>query len=224
MIAAPTPGPVNERPAMSGAPTPAPDTPRRGPLRRLYDWVLGWADTRFGTPALAVLSFIESSFFPIPPDPLLLALAVAKPKRSLTYATVCTIASVAGGLFGYWIGFALFDLIGQRILEFYGLNAHYETVKVRFQEYAFLSILGAAFTPIPYKVFTIAAGSFGLDLLTFTLASALGRGLRFFLEGFLIRWFGPSIRDFIDRYFNLLAIAFFILLIGGFVLVKVLMP
>lgn len=201
------------------SPTPT-EGKRPGPVRRLYDWVLHWADTRFGTPALALVSFTESSFFPIPPDPLLMALAISKPKRAIFYGIICTVASVLGGLMGYVIGAVAFEALGQPIIDFYGLQHAYDELKIKFEDFAFLSILAAALTPIPYKVFTIAAGSFGLPLTPFLTASFLGRGLRFLTEAVLIRLFGEPIRGFIDRYFNLLAILFVVLMVVGFWIVK----
>ncbi|MFQ5653221.1 MAG: YqaA family protein [Planctomycetota bacterium] len=197
------------------------DSPRRkGILRRLYDWVLHWAHTPYGTPALAILSFTESSFFPLPPDPLLLALSVARPRRSIFYAFVCTTASVLGGLFGYWIGMVAMDSIGMPLLEAYGQLENFERTQQTFQSYGFLAILGAALTPIPYKVFTIAAGSCDLAISTFVVASILGRGLRFFAEGLLILLFGASIQRLIDRYFDVASLIFLALLVLGFVIVK----
>ena len=187
----------------------------------MYDWVVGWADTKYGTPALGGISFAESSFFPIPPDPLLVALCVGKRERSLWYGTVCTVASVLGGLFGYWIGANLFDSIGQPIVDFYGKQEVFDDLQEKFQTYGFLAVLTAALTPVPYKIITITAGVCGVNLWTFTIASVIGRGARFYAEAILIRIFGESIRDFIDRYFDLCAIAFLVLLVLGFVLFKV---
>ena len=194
----------------------------RNPIRRLYDWVLGWADTPYGVPALLVLSFTESSFFPIPPDILLIALALAKPKRAFYYALLCTIASVLGGLFGYFIGYALWSsfeplLIGSIISE-----ANFEAVTGRYQEYGEVAVFAAAFTPIPYKVFTVAAGVAQLDLLKFAGASLCGRAGRFFLVALVIRMAGPRAKALIERYFNAATILGALLLIGGFALIKLL--
>lgn len=218
----PTPAAPASAPDPAGSERPAATEPEKKPglLRRLYNWVLGWADTPYGTPALGVLSFTESSFFPIPPDPLLVALAVGKRERSLWYATVCTVSSVLGGLMGYWIGAALFDMFGTKIIEFYGAEQLFENLKQNFQEWGFWAILGAALTPIPYKVFTIAAGACGLPLGVFTIASVVGRGARFFAVALMIRIFGEKIRNFIERYFDILSILFIVALVGGFILVK----
>lgn len=202
---------------------PPTEAPRPNVMRRLYDWVLHWAHTPYGTPALSLISFVESSFFPVPPDPLLMALCLGRPKRSIFYAFICTVSSVLGGLLGYLIGYAAFDLIGQPIIDFYGREDLYDKLKVQFEEYAFLTILTVALTPIPYKVFTIAAGSFQLALWPFIAASLVGRGLRFFAVALLIRLFGAPIKVFIDRYFNLLATLFMVLIILGFIAIKVLL-
>lgn len=189
-------------------------------LRRLYDWVLGWAETRYAVPALFVLSFAESSFFPIPPDVLLIALAISIPKRSFYYALVCSIASVLGGMLGYLIGYSFMDLIGYRIIDIYGFEHKWAYVGQLYNEYAAWAVGIAGFTPIPYKVFTIAGGAFKIDFPVFVLASAVSRSARFFLLALLIYYFGPPIRAFIDKYFNTLVIVFTILLVGGFVLIK----
>ena len=194
---------------------------RPGIVRRLYDWVLHWAHTPYGAPALAIISFCESSFFPIPPDPLLMAMGISRPKRALLYGVLCTVASVLGGLLGYWIGVALFDAIGVRILESYGLESKFEELKGSFTEAGFFAVLIAALTPVPYKVFTIAAGAASLSLPVFIAASCLGRGARFITEAWLVGRYGEPIRGFIDRWFTWLAWGFIILGIGGFLLVKV---
>lgn len=203
----------------------APDAPPKRPnvVRRLYNWVLHWADTPYGTPALGVLAFTESSFFPIPPDVLLIALAVSKPKRSFRYATVCSVMSVIGGFFGYLIGYALMEAVGNRVLEFYGYTEQFAELQKLFQDQGFLWVLAAALTPIPYKVFTIAAGTVSLNLLTFAAASVLGRSARFFAVAALVRIFGPSIKRTIEKYFNLATVVFMVLLILGFVVIKYVM-
>jgi len=196
---------------------------RHGPMKRLYNWVLGWADTPYGVPALFAFAFAESSFFPIPPDPLLLALGLAKPKKSLWYATICTVGSVLGGAFGYLIGYFFIESIGMRIIEFYGLAAKYTTIQGWYEQWNALVVLVAGVSPIPYKVFTIAAGAFRVGFVTFILASIAGRGARFYTEGVLIYHYGAPIRSFIDRYITVLSWAFAILLVLGFVAVKLAM-
>ncbi|MFH2012468.1 MAG: YqaA family protein [Pseudomonadota bacterium] len=189
-------------------------------LKRLYDWVLHWAETPYGTWALFFLAFAESSFFPIPPDVLLIALAISIPKKSFKYALVCSIGSVLGGAFGYLIGLEFMELIGQPIIDFYGVNDKYNYIKELYNKYDAWAIAVAGFTPIPYKVFTIAAGACKIKFSTFFLASIISRSARFFIIGGLIHAFGPSIKSFIDRYFNILAIVFMALLILGFLAIK----
>lgn len=189
-------------------------------LRKLYAWVLHWAETPYGTWALFVLAFCESSFFPIPPDILLIALGIALPRKAFTYAWVCSAGSVLGGCFGYLIGWHFMHAIGNRIISFYGLADKFEAIEILYQTYDAWAIGIAGFTPIPYKVFTISAGAFHINFAVFLLASVVSRSARFFLVGGLIHFFGPKIQPFIDRYFNALAIAFTVLLIAGFILIK----
>ena len=189
-------------------------------IRSLYDWVLHWADTPYGIPALFILSFAEASFFPIPPDVLLIALAVAIPKKSFRIALYCTAASFLGAMLGYTIGMYFFDAVGNRIIEFYGIHEQFEYVALKYNENAFAAITIAGFTPIPYKVFTIAAGVFNINIFVLVFASILSRGARFFLLAALIYRFGPTIKLFIDKYFNLLAVVFVLLLGLGIAVVK----
>lgn len=189
-------------------------------LRRLYDWVLHWAETPYGTWALFALSFCESSFFPIPPDVLLITLSVVLPKKSLRYALVCSVGSILGGCFGYLIGWQFMATVGDAIIRFYGLTDKYEYIQQLYSLYDAWVVGIAGFTPIPYKVFTITAGAFRINFIVFLLASAVSRSARFFIVGGLIYLFGPKIHSFIERYFNALAIIFIILLILGFVLIK----
>ena len=189
-------------------------------FRKIYNWVLHWAETPYGTWALFLLAFSESSFFPIPPDVLLIALAVAVPRKSLKYALVCSAGSVLGGCFGYLIGWQFMAAIGEKIISFYGLGAKVEYIGTLYQEYDAWAIGIAGFTPIPYKVFTISAGMFHINFPVFIFASIVSRSARFFLVGGLIYIFGPQIQAFIEKYFNILAVAFTILLIGGFIIIK----
>ncbi len=211
-VSAPAPAPVS-------APSDVPTT-RPGPVRRLYDWTLSWADRPGGAWALGGLAFAESSFFPIPPDVLLMALSLGRPKRALWFATVATFASVLGGILGYFIGMGLFEQIGRPILEWYGATGKFDRVGELYRENLVLALGSAGFTPVPYKVFTIAGGAFGVPLLPFIIISIVSRGARFFLVAGLIRMFGPPVKAFIDRYFNLLSILFVVLLIGGFALIR----
>ena len=189
-------------------------------LRKLYDWVLHWAETPYGSWALFILAFCESSFFPIPPDILLIALSIAIPKKSFKYALICSIGSVIGGCFGYLIGWQFMAIIGEKIIAFYGLTEKIDYVRELYIRYDAWAVGVAGFTPIPYKIFTISAGAFKIDFSVFLIASIISRSARFFLVGGLIYIFGPKIQVFIDRYFDVLAVAFTILLIAGFVAVK----
>ncbi len=189
-------------------------------LRRLYDWVLHWAATPYGTWALFLLAFAESSFFPIPPDVLLIAMCVARPDRSFKYALVCALGSILGGCLGYLIGWQFMATLGSRIVDFYGLTDKVDYIETLYNTYDAWAVGIAGFTPIPYKVFTIAAGMFKINFMVFVLASMVSRSARFFLVGGLIYLFGPRIQRFIDRYFNLLAVTFTVLLVGSFILIK----
>lgn len=206
----------------SPAPQAAVAAPRPGGifrlLRRLYDWTLHWADTRWGPAALGVLAFTESSFFPIPPDPLLMALALGKPKRSWHFAFLCTVCSVLGGIFGYFIGAVLWNSVQDFFFSVVPgfTRENFLFVQHKYQQNAFLAIFAAAFTPIPYKVFTVASGVFSTGLPVLISASILGRGTRFFAVAGLLRWLGEPAKHFIDRYFNLLTVLFFVLLALGF--------
>jgi len=182
-------------------------------LRRLYDWILSLADSAYGVVALFLVSFAESSFFPIPADPLLIALALGKVKRAFYYAFVCTAASVFGGMFGYFIGQYIwydpsdpsgFSEIARSIFDNvpWITAEKFEVAQDWYKCYDFYAIFIAAFTPIPYKIFAIAAGVAGINLPTFILASIIGRGLRFYIQSTLIWFFGPTIKKMMDKYFN----------------------
>ncbi len=192
-------------------------------LRRLYHWVLHWAETPYGSWALFLLALAESSFFPVPPDVLLIALAISIPARSFRYALICSVGSVIGGMIGYMIGYQFMDLVGIKIVEFYGFTSQYAAVGDLYDRYNAWAVGIAGFTPIPYKVFTISAGAFKIDFFVFLIASAISRAARFFLVGWLIYRFGSGIKIFIDRYFNILAIVFTVLLVGGFIAIKYLL-
>lgn len=201
-------------------------TLRSNPLRRLYHWVLSWAQTPYGTPALAVLSFAESSFFPIPPDVLQIALSMSRPRRSFYYALVSALASVVGGIVGWYIGFAFWAAAAGFFYSYVPgfTNSNYVYVCDLYQQNAFTAIAAAAFTPIPYKVFTIAAGACHVSLGTLVLASALGRSARFFLVAAAIYLFGARARQFLERYFEWITLLLCVLLVGGFAAIKLLVP
>lgn len=190
------------------------------PLRRLKDWTEGFAPKPHAEWVLFLIAFAESSFFPIPPDVLLIALGVFLPKKAFRFALISAVGSVLGGLFGYYIGYALFEAIGKPIIDFYGVQQGYEEVRRLYQENAFAAIAIAGFTPIPYKVFTIAAGAFEIDVLTLVFASALSRSARFFLVSSLFYFFGPTVKRYIDKYFEAFTVAFVILLVLGFVVIR----
>lgn len=193
--------------------------PRRM-IRKLYGWVVGWAQTKRAEQALAVIAFAESSFFPIPPDPLLIAMTTVRPKKYLRFAAICTAASVAGGLLGYFIGVGLFETVGRWVIDTYHLESQFQYIGQRYDQNAFLTVFTAAFTPIPYKLITIAAGVFQVNLFAFMIASILGRGARFFLVAGLMHHFGQRYKDSIEKYIDILSLVFVAILIAGFILLK----
>lgn len=192
-------------------------------LRGLYDWTIRLSGHRHAPWGLAVVSFVESSVFPIPPDVVLIPMVLSQRAKAWAYAAICTAASVVGGIFGYAIGYFLFDTLGQSILNFYGYQDAFASFAARYNEWGVWIVLIAGFTPFPYKVITIASGVTQLNFLVFMLASIVARGARFFVVAGLLWWFGPPIRAFIDRYFGLLSFLFMALLIGGFVVARYLL-
>ncbi|MFN3409019.1 MAG: YqaA family protein [Limisphaerales bacterium] len=202
------------------APVAPPPPAKRGVLRRLYDWTIQWAERPGGKRALFGIAFIESSVFPVPPDVLLLALCVGAPKKSFRFALVCSLGSILGGLLGYAIGWGAWHAVKDFFIPYIFPQAAFDKVQVLYQGNAFLAVLTAAFTPIPYKVFTVAAGVFEIALLPFLLASALGRSARFFLVAGLIYVFGARVKALIEKYFDWCAWALLILGIAGFVAIK----
>lgn len=196
----------------------------RGAVRRLYNWVLKWADTPYGRPALFFIALAEASFFPIPPDVLLIALVLGKPSWWLRTAAVCLAGSLIGAVGGYLIGWALWAGLSDFFFHYVFKEAVFQGVVHAYEENAFLVILTAAFTPIPFKAITIAAGVAKINVGTMLLASLLGRGGRFFLVAGLIGRFGDPMKKFIDKYFEALTLLFMVLLIGSFALLKVIFP
>ena len=190
--------------------------------RRLYEWTIHWSRTPRATQALALIAFAESSFFPIPPDVLLIAMCLAKPRRSFFYAGVSSLFSVLGGMLGYLIGYAVWEAASSFFFAYVpGFSrSAFDTVASLYQENAFWTIFTAGFTPIPYKVFTITGGVCKVSFAVLVAASILGRSGRFLLVGGLIYAFGEPVRGFIEKYLGWLTIAFVILLIGGFVIIK----
>ena len=221
-------------PAPETAPAPEPTTPAppahpllralaapRRWLRGLYDWTMRWADKPHALAALFLIALVESSVFPIPPDVLLIAIVAASPRLWVRSAALCTIGSVVGAGVGYVIGTAFMATLGQRIVEFYNAQHHWaKVVELYNSEWGIWFLAAAAFTPIPYKVATIAAGATGMAFVPFLLVSILGRGARFFLVAGLLRLFGPAIRRTLEKNFDLAALAFLVLLVGGFLALK----
>jgi membrane protein YqaA with SNARE-associated domain len=197
--------------------------PKKKPniVRRLYEWVLSWANTPYGLPALFVLAFTESSFFPIPPDVLLIALALALPSKAYRFAMWCTIGSVLGGMFGYLLGFALWSSVEPLLIPHVFSVEKFAEVCGIYDDWGVVFVFVAGFSPIPYKIFTVAGGVAQINFVAFVLTSIVGRGARFYLVAWVIRRYGDLARDLIDRYFNLVTIAFTLLLVGAFLLLKV---
>lgn len=194
-------------------------------VKRLYDWMLSWGDSRWGALALFLFAFAESSFFPIPPDVLLIALCLGAVTRSFRFAAICTVGSVLGAMLGYSIGFfAWQNTAGEytALAQFFFNHVFsveaFESVGKLYDQYNFWIVFTAGFTPLPYKIFTISGGLFHINIPMFLIASIISRGLRFFLIAGLIWKFGAPIKGFIDKYFNLLAVAFTVLLVGSFFL------
>jgi membrane protein YqaA with SNARE-associated domain len=189
-------------------------------IRRLYDWTMRMAAHPKALRVLAAVSFAESSFFPIPPDAMIVPMVLANPARAWTIAAVCTAASVVGGFFGYAIGYFLFETIGGAVVKFYGLEAAMAEFQHQFDEWGLWIILIKGLTPIPYKLVTIASGVAKFDLVVFGIASLVTRGARFFLVAALLRLFGAPIRDFIERYLTWVTTGFVVLVVSGFVALR----
>tara|TARA_R110001583_G_scaffold195222_1_gene370713 strand:+ start:84167 stop:84754 length:588 start_codon:yes stop_codon:yes gene_type:complete len=189
-------------------------------LRSLYDWTLNLAAHRHAGIALFIIAFIESSIFPIPPDVLLIPMIVAAPTRAWRFALICLVGSVLGGIAGYGIGYFLFESIGQPVLQLYGYSAKFDAFRDYYNEWGAWAVFIAGVTPFPYKVITILSGVTALDPSVFMVASVLARGLRFFIIAALIWKFGPVIRDFIEKRLGLVFTIFVVVLVGGFVAIK----
>lgn len=189
-------------------------------IRRLYDWTISLADSKHALWALALVAFVESSVFPIPPDVLMIPMILARPSKAWLIAGVALVASVLGGALGYYIGYGLFESVGRPVLEFYGKDAYFDDFRTRYNEWGAWAVLIAGVTPFPYKVITILSGSTGLNFGVFMVASILARGLRFFIVAALLWKYGAPIRDFIERRLGLMFTLFVVILLGGFFLVK----
>jgi len=195
-------------------------------FKRLYDWMLSWGESKWGALALFLFALAESSFFPIPPDVLLIALCIGATSKSFRFGTICLVGSIIGALIGYGIGYFLwqtpsgeYTALAQFFFNHVFSIEAFQEVKSLYDQYNFWIVFTAGFTPLPYKLFTISGGLFHIDLTMFIIASIVSRGLRFFAIAALIWKFGKPIKVFIDKYFNLLAILFTVLLIGSFVLI-----
>ena len=189
-------------------------------LRRCYNWMIRMAAGKHAVSALAAISFIESSVFPIPPDIMLIPMCLADRKRALYFGFVCTVASVLGGVLGYAIGYYVFETVGQWILNFYNATEMFNHFQAKFNEWGFWWVLAGGCTPIPYKIITITSGVTHLNIWLFAIASVVGRGGRFFIESALLWKFGEPIRNFIEKRLAILSWVFVACLIGGFVAVK----
>ena len=192
--------------------------------RRLYNWVIHFADTKHGQTALFALSFAESSFFPVPPDVLLAPLTLGAPKKWVRFATACSLASILGGILGYCIGLFFWSAISGWAFEHLGAigitHENFTTFQNWYDRYDFWIVFLCGFTPLPYKVCTISAGVANINIFGFVIASAISRSARFFLVAGLMRWKGEAIRPFIEKYFNWLSLAFGVLLVAGFMVIK----
>ncbi|MDD5194332.1 MAG: DedA family protein [Candidatus Omnitrophica bacterium] len=189
-------------------------------FRKMYEWTLHWAKTKQAPYALFGVAFVESSFFPVPPDVLLIAMVMFAPKRWIRYSVICTAGSVCGALFGYFIGWGLYETIGKFIVQAYHMQATVEKVGRMYTNNAFFTVFTAAFTPIPYKAITITAGLFKISLVTLVVASIIGRSGRFFLVAAALRVFGEKIEHSIEKYFDFISIILVVLLVGGFLAFK----
>ena len=189
-------------------------------LRSLYNWTLKKAEHKYSSWILSFVSFAESSFFPIPPDILLIPMIIAKRVKAWMYAFICTFSSVLGGVAGYAIGYFFYNSIGVVIIDAYHLSSSFNTFESYYNEYGILIVLGAGFTPFPFKFITIASGVFNLNIFLFIITAIIARGLRFYLLAGLLFVFGEKIKVLIDKYFNMFAILFFILLVGSVLLIK----
>ena len=191
-------------------------------FRKLYNWTLNKARHKNASWFLVTVSFAESSFFPIPPDVLLIPMVLANRLRAWFYALICTLSSVTGGIIGYLIGFLFYSNIGSLIVDLYGLSNSFDNFENYYNQWGFWIVLGGGFTPFPFKFITIASGVFGLNIFLFIIVAIVARGLRFYLISSLLFIFGDQIRNLIDKYFNLLVSLFFILLIGSILFLKLL--
>lgn len=196
-----------------------PEKHKESMLKRLYDWILAFAHHPYALWILGAVSFAESSFFPIPPDPLFVAMLLSRRQETWKLAAICSVASVTGGWVGYGIGYALYETLGEFIVQAYGLEAAFARFQESFNEWGFWIIALKGLTPIPYKIVTIASGVSGLDFTTFTCASFIARSFRFFSVALLFWYFGPPLKDYIEKNLMFVTCSSFVALLGGFYLV-----
>jgi membrane protein YqaA with SNARE-associated domain len=194
----------------------------RGWIRGLYDWTMKWADSPQSLTALFLIALVESSVFPIPPDVLLIAIVAANTHRWLSAALLCSAGSVIGAMVGYWIGMVAMPTIGQPIIDFYHAQDAWNTVQTYFDAYGVWFLAVAAFTPLPFKVATIAAGATGMAFWPFVIVSMIGRAARFFIVAIILRIYGAPVRALIEKHFDVLSLAFVALLVAGFLAIRLL--
>lgn len=196
------------------------EKPSKSPIKRLYAWTVKWSKHPKAENALSLLSFAESSFFPVPPDPLLLTMTFSEPAKWRRYASIATVMSVLGGVFGYLIGLLLWDSIGSYIIDGLHLSEGFESVGKQYQDLAFIAVLTAAFSPIPYKVFTIAGGVFRINFVLFVIASILGRGGRFFAVALAANYFGKKHAARIEKYIDYISLGFVAVIFAAYLLLR----
>lgn len=189
-------------------------------LRKTYNWIMEYASHPKAVWLLAGVSFAESSFFPLPPDPLYIAMIVSKREHAWRLAVICTIASVVGGVLGYYIGYGLYETLGSWIIQTYGLEEKFSSIQETYQDWAFWIIAGKGLTPIPYKLVTISSGVAKVSMATFLVASVIARGFRFFSVAALFYYSGPTLKEYIEENLGLVTTAGVVTLIGGFIIIK----
>ncbi len=196
------------------------DKPKVTIIRRFYNWFTNWAQKPQAEGALFGFSFIEAIFFPIPPDPLLMAMVFNKPNRWVRYATITVIATITGGMIGYLFGWGLFASVGSWVIDTYHLQDEYDALGQSFQDNGFLAVLAAAMTPIPYKIITISAGAFKVNFFSFLIASVVGRSLRFFGVAYLAKFLGVRYKDQIEKYIDIISIVLVVVAVGIILLIS----
>ncbi len=189
-------------------------TKKQSPFRKLYNWFSAWAVKPQAEKALFGFSFIEAIIFPIPPDPLLIAMVFNKPKLWVRFATITVVATLLGGVVGYIVGVGFFETIGEWLIETYHLQDEYEVLSNNFQNNSFVAVLTAAMTPIPYKIITLSAGAFDVNFFSFIFASIVGRSARFFGVAYLAKWLGVKHKDKVERYIDVISFSLLLLIVA----------